>query len=229
MMPPTGPFSMVGKKFAHYVVLEKAGAGGMGMVYRAHDETLHCDVALKLPFTTPLTDQEARAASALNHPHICTIYEVGEVDGQPYIAMAYIAGESLSRRIPLNGLPTESLLDMGVQIANAMDHAHTNGILHQDLKSANVRMTSSGQVKVLGFGLAMNISDASVEGVTHSADLDTGEAAGTLAYMVPALLRGKSPDVRSDLWSLGTLLPELAAGKLPFQDRTKFELTSAIL
>jgi len=237
MMPPTGPFSMVGKKFAHYVVLEKAGAGGMGMVYRAHDETLHRDVALKLPFTTPLTDQEARArvlrearaASALNHPHICTIYEVGEVDGQPYIAMEYIAGESLSRRIPLNGLPTESVLDTGVQIANAMDHAHTNGILHRDLKSANVRMTSSGQVKVLDFGLAMNISDASVEGVTHSAEVDTGEAAGTLAYMAPELLRGKSPDVRSDLWSLGTLLHELAAGKLPFQGRTKFELTSAIL
>ena len=228
---------MVGKKFAHYVVLEKAGAGGMGTVYRAHDETLHRDVALKLPFTTSLNDQEARArvlrearaASALNHPHICTTYEVGEVDGQPYIAMEYIAGESLSRRIPPNGFPTESVLDIGAQIADAMDHAHTSGILHRDLKSANVRLTSLGQAKVLDFGLAMNISEASVEGITRSADTDTGEAAGTLAYMAPELLRGKSPDVRSDIWSLGVLLHELASGKLPFQGRTKFELTSAIL
>jgi serine/threonine protein kinase len=135
---------MVGKTFAHYVVLEKAGAGGMGVVFRARDETLHRDVALKLPSTNTLTDaeshklilREARAASALNHPHICTIYEVGEVNGQPYIAMEYLAGETLSRRIPPNGLPTESVLDLGAQIADAMDHAHAQGILHRDLKSA---------------------------------------------------------------------------------------------
>ena len=228
---------MVGKTFAHYVVLEQAGAGGMGVVFRARDETLHRDVALKLPSTTNLTDvesrervlREARAASALNHPHICTIYEVGEVEGQPYIAMEYLAGETLSRRIPPNGLPTESVLDLGAQVADAMDHAHTQGILHRDLKSANVRMTSSGQLKVLDFGLAMNIKDASLEGVTRSTSLDSGSVVGTLAYMAPELLQGKVPDARTDIWSLGVLLYEMAAGALPFQGRTGFELTTAIL
>ncbi|HKV63767.1 MAG TPA: protein kinase [Candidatus Acidoferrum sp.] len=228
---------MVGKTFAHYVVLEKAGAGGMGVVFRARDETLHRDVALKLPSTNNLTDaesrervlREARAASALNHPHICTIYEVGEVNGQPYIAMEYLAGETLSRRIPSNGLSTESVLDLGAQVADAMDHAHTQGILHRDLKSANVRMTSSGQLKVLDFGLAMNIKEASLEGVTRSTSLDSGGVAGTLAYMAPELLQGKVPDTRTDIWSLGVLLYEMAAGALPFQGRTGFELTTAIL
>lgn len=228
---------MVGKTFAHYVLLEKAGAGGMGVVFRARDETLHRDVALKLPSTNTLTDvesrelvlREARAASALNHPHICTIYEVGEVDGQPYIAMEYLAGETLSRRIPPSGLPTESVLDLGAQVADAMDHAHAQGILHRDLKSANVRMTSSGQLKVLDFGLAMSIKEASLEGITRSTNLDSGSVAGTLAYMAPELLQGKAPDVRTDIWSLGVLLYELAAGALPFQGRTGFELTTAIL
>ncbi len=228
---------MVGKTFAHYAVLEKAGAGGMGVVFRARDETLRREVALKLPSTNNLTDaesrervlREARAASALNHPHICTIYEVGEVDGQPYIAMEYLAGETLSRRIPPNGLPTELVLDLGAQIADAMDHAHTQGILHRDLKSANVRMTSSGQLKVLDFGLAMNIKDASFEGITRSTTFDSGGVAGTLAYLAPELLQGKAPDVRTDIWSLGVLLYELAAGVLPFQGRTGFELTTAIL
>src|SRR2546429_4108416 len=228
---------MIGKTFAHYVVLEKAGAGGMGVVFRARDETLHRDVALKLASTNALADgesrkqilREARAASALNHPHICTIYEVGEADGQPYIAMEYIAGDSLSHRIPLNGLPTELVLDFGAQVADALDHAHSKGILHRDLKSANVRMTLSGQLKVLDFGLAMSIKEASLEGVTRSTSLDSGSVAGTLAYVAPELLQGKSPDVRTDIWSLGVLLYEMAAGALPFQGRTGFELTTAIL
>ena len=228
---------MIGKTFAHYLVLDKAGAGGMGVVFRARDETLHRDVALKLPSTNALADgesrkqilREARAASALNHPHICTIYEVGDVDGQPYIAMEYIAGETLSHRIPPNGLPTELVLDFGAQVADALDHAHSQGILHRDLKSANVRMTSSGQLKVLDFGLAMSIKEASLEGVTRSTSLDSGSVAGTLAYVAPELLQGKPPDVRTDIWSLGVLLYEMAAGALPFQGRTGFELTTAIL
>ena len=228
---------MVGKTFAHYVVLEKAGAGGMGVVFRARDETLHREVALKLPSTNTLTDgesrkqilREARAASALNHAHICTIYEVGEVDGQPYIAMEYLAGETLSRRIPPNGLPTELVLDLGAQVADAMDHAHSQGILHRDLKSANVRMTSSGQLKVLDFGLAMNVKEVSLEGATRSTNVDSGSVVGTLAYLAPELLQGKPPDTRTDIWSLGVLLYEMAAGALPFQGRTGFELTTAIL
>jgi eukaryotic-like serine/threonine-protein kinase len=154
---------------------------------------------------------------------------VGEVDGQPYIAMEYIAGETLSHRIPPNGLPTELVLDFDAQVADALDHAHSQGILHRDLKSANVRMTSSGQLKVLDFGLAMSIKEASLEGVTRSTSLDSGSVAGTLAYVAPELLQGNSPDIRTDIWSLGVLLYEMAAGALPFQGRTGFELTTAIL
>jgi eukaryotic-like serine/threonine-protein kinase len=228
---------MVGKTFAHYVVLEKVGAGGMGVVFRARDETLHREVALKLPPPDAVPDEksrelvlrEARAASALNHPHICTIYEVGEVAGQPYIAMEYIAGETLSHRIPPHGLSTEPVLDIGAQVADALDHAHTQGILHRDLKSANVRMTSSGQVKVLDFGLATRINEASLHGITRSMTHDVEAVGGTLAYMAPELLQGRSPDVRSDVWSLGVLLYELTAGSLPFQGRTGFEVTTAIL
>jgi len=228
---------MVGKTFAHYAILEKAGAGGMGVVFRAHDEKLHRDVALKLPTMDSITNEEARsrilrearAASALNHPNICTIYEVGEVDGQPYIAMEYVPGETLSKRIPAEGLPTESVLDLGTQIADALDHAHSNGILHRDLKSPNVRVTAAGQLKVLDFGLAMSIKDSAFEGVTRTTNLDTGEAAGTLAYMAPELLKGKISDVRTDIWSLGVVLYELAAGTLPFHGGTSFEVSTAIL
>jgi len=228
---------MVGKTFAHYVILEKAGAGGMGVVFRAHDEKLHRDVALKLPSMDALTNEEARsrilrearAASALNHPNICTIYEVGEVDGQPYIAMEYVPGETLSKRIPAEGLPTESVLDLGAQIADALDHAHSNGILHRDLKSPNVRITAAGQLKVLDFGLAISIKDATFEGVTRTTNLDTGEVAGTLAYMAPELLKGRIADVRTDIWSLGVVLYELAAGALPFHGGTSFEVSTAIL
>lgn len=228
---------MLGKTFAHYVVLEKAGSGGMGVVFRAHDETLQRDVALKLPSTSALIDKEARervlrearAASALNHAHICTIYEVGEVEGQPYIAMEYIAGETLNKRIPSKGMASESVLDLGAQIADALDHAHTRGILHRDLKSANIRMTSTGQLKVLDFGLALKIKEASFEGATRSTNLGTGGVTGTLSYMAPELLQGSAPDVRSDIWSLGVVLHELATGALPFQGRTAYELTTAIL
>jgi len=228
---------MLDKTFAHYVILEKAGAGGMGVVYRAHDEKLNRDVALKLPTMGSLTNEEARsrilrearAASALNHPNICTIYEVGEVDDQPYIAMEYVAGETLSKRIPAEGLTTETVLDFGAQIAEALDHAHTHGILHRDLKSPNVRVTAAGVVKVLDFGLAMSIKDSAFEGVTRTTNLDTGQIAGTLAYMAPELLQGKISDVRTDIWSLGVVLYELAAGTLPFHGGTTFELSTAIM
>jgi serine/threonine protein kinase len=227
---------MVGKKFAQYVILEEAGTGGMGVVYRARDETLNRDVALKLPWGDAASNEEARArvlrearaASALNHPNICTIYEVGEAEGQPYIAMEYLAGETLSRRIPLDGLPTESVLALGAQIADALDHAHTHGILHRDLKSSNVRLTATGQLKVLDFGLAQNLKDG-VEGATRSTNPHSDDAAGTTAYMAPELLQGKSADTRTDIWSLGVVLYELAAGRLPFNGRTKFELGTHIL
>ena len=228
---------MLGKQFAHYVVLEQAGAGGMGVVYRARDEKLQRDVALKLPAAgNEIREEvrakllaEARAASALSHPHICTIYEVGDWDGQPYIAMEYLGGAPLNERIPAGGLPSETVLQYGAQIAGALECAHAHGVLHRDLKSANVRMSTSGQLKVLDFGLAMSFKESELEGPTRTNLMDSGKVSGTLAYLPPEILSGNPPDVRSDIWSLGVLLYEMASASHPFRGRTGFEVTSAIL
>src|SRR5271169_2473272 len=228
---------MVDKQFAHYVVLEQAGAGAMGVVYRARDEKLQRDVALKLPAEGALLTEElrakwlaeARAASGLNHPNICTIYEVSEYEGQPYIAMEYLAGRSLNACIPDDGLPTETVLEYGAQIASALEHAHTHGVLHRDLKSANVRQSGSGQVKVLDFGLAVSLKDSPAEGATQTSATQTSGAPGTLAYLAPEVLSGTPADARGDLWALGVLLYEMASRTHPFPGRTTYELCSAIL
>ncbi|HXX13896.1 MAG TPA: protein kinase [Candidatus Eremiobacteraceae bacterium] len=228
---------MTGKKFAHYVVLEQAGAGAMGVVYRAHDDNLQRNVALKLPLERAVLNdavrskwlQEARAASALNHPNICTIYEVGEFEGQPYIAMEYLPGRPLNECIPEGGLPTETVLEYGLQIASALDHAHTHGVLHRDLKSANVRQSGTGQVKVLDFGLAVSIREKPLEDATQSSLTDHAGAPGTLAYLAPEVLTGSPAGPRADIWALGVLLFEMASRSHPFPGRTTFELCSAIL
>jgi Tol biopolymer transport system component len=228
---------MLGKQFAHYKVLEQAGAGGMGVVYRAHDEQLQRDVALKVSSSSnDLSVEvrkkllaEARAASALSHPNICTIYEVGDYEGQPYIAMEYLAGAPLNERIPAGGLPADTVMQFGSQIASALDCAHSHGVLHRDLKSSNVRLSGSGQLKVLDFGLAMSFKESELEGPTKTNLMDSGKVSGTLAYLPPEILSGEQPDVRSDIWSLGVLLYEMACGTHPFRGRTGFELTSAIL
>ena len=228
---------MVGKQFAHYVVLGQAGAGAMGVVYRARDEKLQRDVALKLPAEgLSLTSEvrakwlaEARAASALNHPNICTIYEVGEYEGQPYIAMEYLAGPPLNERIPDEGLPTETVLEYGAQLASALEHAHTHGVLHRDLKAANVRLTGGGHLKVLDFGLAISFKEKEIEGATQTSATDTGPVSGTLAYLAPEVLSGGVPDVRADIWALGVLLYEMASATHPFRGRTTYELCSTIL
>jgi eukaryotic-like serine/threonine-protein kinase len=228
----------VARQFAHYVVLEQAGAGAMGVVYRARDEKLQRDVALKLPAEGALlTEQlrakwlaEARAASALNHPNICTIYEVGEYEGQPYIAMEYLAGRSLNECIPEDGLPTETVLEYGAQIASALECAHTHGVLHRDLKLANVRQSGGGgRVKVLDFGLAASLKDKPLEGATDSRASSPEGAPGTLAYLAPEVLSGTPADVRADIWALGVLLYEMASRTHPFPGRTTYELCSAIL
>jgi Tol biopolymer transport system component len=228
---------MLGKQFAHYVVLEQAGAGAMGVVYRARDERLQRDVALKIPAEgAVLTEElrakwleEARAASALSHPNICTIYEVGEFDGHPYIAMEYLAGKPLNACIPDDGLPTETVLEYGAQIASALEHAHTHGVLHRDLKSANVRQSAGGQLKVLDFGLAASLKQSAVEGATQTSPTATAAAPGTLAYLAPEVLSGTPADVRADIWALGVLLYEMASRAHPFPGRTTYELCSAIL
>ena len=211
----------------------------MGVVYRAYDEVLHRDVALKvvkkdagLDSTTSQTLlQEARASSALAHPNICTIYEVGETDGEVYIVMELIEGQSLHALSAEGGLPPESVLRYGVQIAGALARAHDRGIVHRDLKTANIVVTQDGLAKVLDFGLAKRLEAAILEGPTRSfATLqDTSSVSGTLSYMAPEILRGEAVDYRSDLWALGVVLYESSSGRLPFEGRTGFEISSAIL
>ncbi len=230
---------MIGKKLAHYRLLEKIGVGGMGVVYRAHDEQLERDVALKVLPPSSFRDEtararllrEARAAAALNHPHICVIHEVDEADGQAYIAMEYVEGRPLSALITEGRLPHEQVLRYGVQLADALAHAHGRGVVHRDLKSANVIITPEGRAKILDFGLAKRQLEAELEELTGSqATLtEAGAISGTLSYMAPDLLRGQAADARSDLWALGVMLYEMAAGARPFQGQTGFELSAAIL
>ena len=211
----------------------------MGVVYRAYDTRLERTVALKLlgeglaAGETPRRRllEEARSASALNHPHICTIYEAGEAEGQAYIAMEHVDGRPLSALVANEALPVEALLRYATQIAGALAHAHERGIIHRDLKSANVVITPEGRAKVLDFGLARRLQEAEVSEATQSqASLEeAGAIAGTLRYMAPEALRGGQADARSDLWALGVLLYEMATGQLPFRGKTGFELSAAIL
>jgi eukaryotic-like serine/threonine-protein kinase len=252
-----------GSRIGPYEVKALLGAGGMGQVWRAHDTRLERDVALKVLPAEALGDdtararlvREARLASKLNHPHICTIYDVGEAvpqtpfvlsvskdeqraedtgSGQAvtYIAMELVEGQSLSARVVDGPLPIEQVLRYGRQMADALAHAHARGVVHRDFKSANVVVTPDGQVKVLDFGLAKRLSDEQLADVTtvsrHSLTAP-GMVAGTLAYMAPEQLQGQPADARGDIWALGVVLYELATGKRPFQGQTGFDLTAAIL
>ncbi len=213
---------------AHYRIEAALGSGGMGAVYRAYDTRLERTVALKFPSNAAVDMlKEARLASALNHPHICTIYEVGEADGRVYIAMEHVAGRPLKAEIPDGGLPVESLLRYAMQITGALAHAHQRGIIHCDLKSSNVIITPEGSAKVLDFGLARRMQPQELEEATCSRVSNT--IAGTLHYLPPEVLRGEPPDARGDLWALGVLLHEMTTYELPFQGRTGFELSAAIL
>jgi serine/threonine protein kinase/Tfp pilus assembly protein PilF len=230
---------MIGQTLGQYRILEKLGAGGMGEVYRARDERLKRDVALKIlsaaapgdPGTEKKLLREAQAASALNDPHICTIYEVGEANGQAFIAMELVEGRPLSGVIPPEGLPPNLIVRYGAQIAGALAHAHDRGIIHRDVKTSNVIITSSGQVKVLDFGLAKRQSGKDFEEATRSVQ-STAKASrivGTLPCMAPEILRGEEADARSDVWALGIALYEMASGAKPFRGQTGYELSSAIL
>src|SRR5207302_401623 len=230
---------MIGQVLGHYRILSKIGEGGMGVVYRAHDEVLHRDVALKVVSKDASLDQstsqdllaEARASSALAHPNICTIHEVGETNGELYIVMELVQGKSLFAMRAESGLPSESVLRYGVQIASALARAHDRGIVHRDLKTANIVVTPDGLVKVLDFGLAKQVGSSTFEGPTRSfANLeDASGVSGTLPYMAPEILRGDAADYRSDLWALGVVLYEAASGRLPFKGRTGFEISTAIM
>jgi serine/threonine-protein kinase len=230
---------MIGQDFSHYSILGRLGEGGMGVVYRARDLTLHRDVALKFLSIDILDDrlarekilQEARAISALNHPNICTIYEVGEADNRPYLAMEYLEGHPLSQEITSGGLSVEVLVRYGIQLADALGHAHERGIVHRDFKPGNVIVTSSGRLKVHDFGLSLRIETKVSEDTTQYEGPRGPQhpVTGTLPYTAPELLRGQDADVRSDIWALGVVLYELAAGRRPFRGGTLYELSWAIL
>jgi serine/threonine protein kinase len=231
---------MIDRLLGHYRIVSQIGQGGMGVVYRARDEVLHRDVALKVLAQGAGLDQssreyllhEARSSSALSHPNICTIYEIGEFGGEPYIVMELVEGKTLSSLIGSTGLPTESVMRYGVQIASALAHSHARSIVHRDLKSANIVITAEGLAKVLDFGLAKRLpTKAREDDATQIiGPLDSGgQIVGTLSYMAPEVLRGQPGDDRTDLWALGVVLYEAAAGQLPFRGGTAFEISSAIL
>jgi len=230
---------MLGQRIGHYVIEAKLGEGGMGVVYRARDEKLQRDVALKFLGTLPTGSsashesvlEEARAISALNHPNICTVYEVGEVDGRPYIAMEYVEGRVLSSEIPTTGLSIEQVERYGMQLADALAHAHSRGVIHRDLKASNVILTPSGRLKVLDFGISRRIEAGGGDETTRF-DKTWGSQhtfTGTLPYVAPEILRGEGANERSDIWSLGVLLYEMAAGHRPFRGNTAYEISAAIL
>ncbi len=230
---------MIGQVLGHCRIQAKIGEGGMGVVYRAYDEVLHRDVALKVVKKDTRLDlsagqgllQEARASSSLAHPNICTIYEVGENEGELYIVMELVEGKSLAAQCAVAGLAPESVLRYGVQIASALARAHDRGMVHRDLKTANIVITADGLVKVLDFGLAKKIGSGIFEATTQSFASIQGASSvsGTLPYMAPEILRGEGADYRTDLWAFGVVLYEAASGRLPFEGRTGFEISSAIL
>ena len=231
---------MIGKTISHYKILEKIGQGGMGEVFLANDISLHRKVALK--FLPPAMQQdvtahkrfirEARSAAALDHPYICHINEVGESDGQDFIAMEYVEGLSLKDRLEQGPLPLEEALSIAIEIAEALEAAHAKGIIHRDIKPANIMLTQTGHAKVMDFGLAKQVFPS---GGTESAEetvtalTSDGSTVGTLAYMSPEQLRSQSADARSDIWALGVTMYEMAAGARPFHGQSGFELTLAIV
>ena len=226
---------MLGRVLGRYRIISELGKGGMGVVYRGRDELLQRDVALKFlgealaGETRDALLREARAASALSHPNVCTIYEIAETEGEFYIVMELIEGQLLST-LAGGGLSYQSVIRYGVQISAALAHAHERNVAHCDLKSGNIIVTPSGLVKVLDFGLARRMTAVSQqEGTRTINSLESVTTGGTLPYMAPELLRGNSGDDRSDIWALGVVLYEASAGTLPFEGRTPFEISSAIL